>query len=214
MEGNILELGCGGGQSAAALAARGHRVTGIELTPTLAAHARHLAEILEDEGDTTGALKIINADFYTADVAGPFDAVVYWDGFGIGSDEDQRLLLGRIAAWLADAGGAALIDIYQPTYWQRMDGRAMQFGDVCRRYAWDASGRMLDTWWPGDREDEAVTQSLACYTPDALRWLIKPTGLQLDAIDHGGGFDADGNWCDVMPELDDAMTWRATLRCV
>ncbi|MFN5457566.1 MAG: hypothetical protein ACK5BX_41150, partial [Bradyrhizobium sp.] len=34
---------------------------------------------------------------YTIELAGRFDVVCYWDGFGIGSDADHRRLLRRIA---------------------------------------------------------------------------------------------------------------------
>jgi len=49
---------------------------------------------------------------YDVDIGGPFDAVCYWDGFGIGDDQDQRRLLRRIAGWLAPDGRA--LDACEP----------------------------------------------------------------------------------------------------
>ena len=82
----VLELGAGGGQSAAATADLGHSVLGVELVAGAAANARYLAS-----QPRKGTLEVVQGDFY----------------------EDQRRLLTRISGWLK-VGGCALIDIYTP----------------------------------------------------------------------------------------------------
>jgi len=170
----ILELGCGGGQSAVALAELGHEVVGIDLLPAAIQHARAL-------GARTPGVSVawVEADFYHFDPLGDFDVVCSFDGFGVGTDADQRRLLKRVASWLRPTG-CAFIDIYNPSYWEQQAGKAMSWRDVSRRYDYDREGsRMLDTWWPAGHPELAVTQSLRCYAPEELRSLIDGTGLSL-----------------------------------
>jgi SAM-dependent methyltransferase len=93
--GRLLELGAGGGQNAAAVADLGYSVVAIELVPSGVKNAQKLAS-----QPRKGQLRVIEGDFYKVEFPDPFDIGCYWDGFGIGSDEDQRRLLKRIASWL------------------------------------------------------------------------------------------------------------------
>src|SRR5262245_40060793 len=72
----VLELGAGGGQAAAAAADLGHTVVALDLSPAALAHARRLAA-----ERPSGALTVVEGDFYAVELAGPFDVVCYWDGF-------------------------------------------------------------------------------------------------------------------------------------
>ena len=191
----ILELGAGGGQVAAAMAELGHEVVAVEQAPTLAAHIQKLAATLPD-----GQLSVVQGDFYQVDLTGPFDVVCYYDGFGIGSDADQRRLLQRIAGWLTP-NGSALIEIGTPWYIASVDGRGWRVGQAERRYNFDADGcRWLDTWWPIGQPEQAVQQSTRCYSPADLRLLIEPTGLQLQHVKPGGTMDWEqGKWLPSVP---------------
>jgi SAM-dependent methyltransferase len=202
----VLELGAGGGQCAAAAADLGHDVVAVELVADLAANARRLAV-----QPRTGALEVIQADFYTVELVGPFDVICYWDGFGVGSDADQRRLLLRIAGWLAPSG-CALVDVNTPWFWAYAAGREMQHGSATRRYEFDAEGcRMLDHWWPTSDPSQRVVQSLRCYAPADLRLLLEETGLVLAAIEPGGAVDHErGAWIERAP-LGQAMQYLAKL---
>ena len=137
--GRLLDLGAGGGQNAAAAADLGYSVVAVELVPSVIGHARELAS-----QPRKGQLEVIEGDFYEVELPTPFDIVCYWDGFGIGPDEDQHRLLGRVATWLRPTG-FALVEVYTPWFWARAAGRQMQFGEVMRRYDFDAQNRrMLD----------------------------------------------------------------------
>jgi SAM-dependent methyltransferase len=206
----VLELGCGGGQVARAIANRGHTVVAVDLNEDAIEHARRLAA-----GHATakrpGRMAVLHSDFYTVELEGSFDIVCYFDGFGIGSDEDQRRLLRRIAGWLVP-GGRALIEIYTPWYWAGVAGRTMAWADTSRRYDYDtAAKRMLDTWWPTNDPSAAVTQSLACYAPDALRTLLEPTGLTLVNVRPGGAYDHDAGVYRESAPLGEAMQYIAVL---
>ncbi len=150
-------------------------------------------------------------DFYAVSVPGPFDVVCYWDGFGVGSDADQRRLLARIASWLG-RDGCALIDIYTPWYWARMTGRQWAVGTALRRHDFDADGcRMLDRWWPVGEEQRAVTQSLRCYAPADLRLVLEGTGLRLTVVEPGGAVDDNTGRYQKRVPLATAMMYRAKL---
>lgn len=204
--GRVLELGAGGGQNAAALADLGYSVTAAEVVPSVAQNALELAA-----QPRKGQLRVIVGDFYEVELPDRYDIVCYWDGFGVGSDDDQRRLLRRIAGWLVP-GGFALIEVYTPWYWSGMAGRETQFGGVCRRYGFDADGsRMLDTWWPVGREAEAVSQSLRCYSPADLQLLLKDTGLSLESVEPRGAYDpARDRFVEDAP-LEEAMQYLTRL---
>ncbi len=91
----ILELGAGGGQFSVAACQLNHKVTAVEIEPDFVAHMRHLSKHWNPEN-----LMVINADFNTVELEGNFDLICYWDGFGMGSDSDQRTLLKKISSWL------------------------------------------------------------------------------------------------------------------
>lgn len=203
----VLELGAGGGQTAAAMAEAGHMVVAVELVPELAALARARAGDSADQG----SVRVIQGDFYEIQLEGDFDVVCYWDGFGIGADEDQRRLLRRIRGWLR-TGGKGLVDVYTPWHAAQSAGRSGRVGDAERRYGFDAAGcRWLDTWWPEGRPDEAVTQSLRCYSPADLGLLCEPTELRIERVIPGGVFDWEARrWIDEAP-LEQAMSYLAVL---
>jgi SAM-dependent methyltransferase len=205
--GSVLELGAGGDLSALAAAQRGHDITAVELVARAAAHARSL---IPDA--TPGTVRIIEGSFYTIELPEQFDVVCYWDGFGVGTDEDQQTLLRRIAAWLKPSG-VALIDINTPWYWAQAAGRRMTTSTFMREYGFDADGcRMLDHWWSPQHEDQRVTQSLRCYSPQDLRLLLRGTGLRLAQIAPGDAVDYEANSYTPNVSLEPAMQYCAHLR--
>lgn len=205
----VLELGCGGGRVAWAIADRGHHVVAIDLNPRAIEQARRLASARTDE-----RMAVIQSDFYTIDLDDRFNVVCVFDGFGVDQDEDQRRLLNRIARWLVP-DGRALVEVYTPWYWAKVAGRSMEWENVARRYDYDPdSNRMLDTWWPTDNPSAAATQSLRCYTPNELRCLLESTGLEIARIRPGGAYDHDAGIYRKQVPLEEAMQYVATLERV
>lgn len=235
----ILELGSGGGQMAVALAERGHQVTGIERDAGSVANARTLAAALAGApADTTseelplcrhggrretpvsriaqgpscsGRVAFLEGDFYTVEPPGPFDLVLYLDGFGIGSDDDQRRLLRRAAGWTTPAG-QALIEIYAPWFWAAMAGNRLVIEQAEREYGFDPRGcRMLDTWWHRHQPGRRVTQSLRCYSPADLDLLLEGTGWRLTDVVPGGAVDLPNHVYHRRVPLARAMQYLACL---
>lgn len=187
--GRVLELGAGYGATATATARAGHAVTAVEISDR-ADFAAGLA------GEAApGSLTIIKGDFFTVRPEGQFDAVSYWDGFGVGSDADQRRLLRRIAGDWLRPGGVALIDVYNPIVWARWHGdveERLPRPDVGyehhlhERVTFDpVTCTATDTWWDADAPDDKISQRLRCYTPADLELLVDGTGLTLSTIEAG-----------------------------
>ena len=204
--GRVLELGAGGGQTCAALADLGFHATALELLPLPIAQAQTFAEEAR-----MGTMTVIAGDFYDVDPESDFDLVGYWDGFGVGTDEDQRRLLKRIAAWLKPEG-CALIEVGTPWYWVNAAGQGWQVGQALRRYGFDpVECRMLDTWWPIDDESQAITQSIRCYSPADFKLLLQGTGLKLQSFTPTGAVDYQAKTYREQAPLEEAMGYVAIL---
>ncbi|QWF83271.1 hypothetical protein HUW46_06711 [Amycolatopsis sp. CA-230715] len=181
----VLELGSGYGTTAVAAASAGYAVTAVELSD----RANATGELAKDVG--SGSLVVHQADFYTVDLPGPFDTVCYWNGFGIGSDADQRRLLTRIASWLRP-GGAALVDVFNPFVWASWHGdeehlepdpAAGYHHELRERTTFDpVTCTATDTWWDTADPGRVLSQHLRCYTPADLALLLTGTGLALSGV--------------------------------
>jgi hypothetical protein len=136
------------------------------------------------------------ADFYTVELDGRFDVICCWEVFGLGSDADQRRLLRRMAQeWLAP-GGCVLLDVYSPAKPARDAGREIRLPplagvpgsvEMIERCHFDpVHSRWIDEWAPVAAPDQALAQTLRCYTPADLLLLLEGTGLALRLIEVDG----------------------------
>jgi SAM-dependent methyltransferase len=213
----VLELGPGYGTTAAAMALAGHQVTAVEISDRADRAAGFAAKTM------AGTLTVIKDDFYAVRLADSFDVVCYWNGFGVGSDADQRRLLARIATEWLRPGGVALIDVSNPFVWAGWHGdEEHRTPDAARGYDYElfelttfdpVTCTATDTWWEASAPERRISQQLRCYTPADLRLLLGGTGLALTAITVGGRTvePVDGAG---LPELlqDDHHEYLAVLR--
>ena len=126
----VLELGAGNGLLARTLANYEKNITTVELVPEMVEFAEQFK---------TPNVTSLCGSFYEIDIKENFDLILYMDGFGVGTDDDQLRLLKRIYHWLEE-DGIALIDIYQPNYWKKTAGQEMKpLGDskISRVYGYD-----------------------------------------------------------------------------
>lgn len=199
----MLDIGAGRGDMAKALAEQGIEMTTLELVPDLVEFAKERSN---------GRVTSYCGDFYTFELPEVFDVVSYFDGFGIGSDEDQLRLLNRIRKWMKE-DGCALIDIYQPRYWQQVDGREMTVHAARRVYHYDEEAhRMLDSWWHSDHPEEKVTQSLRCYSLEEISDLCEQASLRIVGIFPGGAMDfEEWRYHDRVP-LHECLSYRVKVK--
>lgn len=202
-----LELGAGGGQFSVAASQKGYLVTAIEKEPEFVEHLQELS--LQSRCEN---LTIVQADFYTVALEGVFDLICYWDGFGIGSDNNQRCILQKISNWLSPVG-SAFLEIFTPWYWaNEAAGVRFDIGEATRQYGFDAEMcTMTDTWWLKENPATKITQRLRCYSPADLALLLEGSGLTIMEIFPGGKVDySTGSYTSDVP-LHQAMSYIARL---
>lgn len=221
----ILELGAGGGGTAAAMVDLGYTVVAVELSPVRAQFARDLAKSRPN-------LTVLEADFYSVDLQGRFDVVCYWDGFGVGRDDDQRRLLQRVSREWLDQTGAMLLDVFSPPFWASLAGQQERIETVSRlvdgdvqtvrldvpviaRYAFDRETcQFISEWWPEGREEEKIRESVRCYTSAAFVELLVGTGLVADVFEVAGKpFDPRDSSGDASALLTGNLSYRVRLKC-
>lgn len=201
---NILDLGAGGGQISLAMANLGYDVVGIELLPCLADYARKNAE------KSRGRLTIIEGDFYKLKLKKKFQLITYWDGFGIGADEDQRILLHRIKKWLPP-NGMALIEVYTPWYSGYFSEKEMKFRGIRRKFGFDFENCRWEDTWTKENGHKSIKQSLRCYSPADLKLLLGNNGLVIKKIIPCVGFDKEETLLYGKKSLAKAITYLVLL---
>ena len=187
--GEVLDLCCGPGRHSVAFAKHGGRVTGVDRSPFLLAHARRYASI---EGVD---VRWVEADMREFVEPGRFDlAVNLFTSFGYFDDPaDNARVLANVAASLAP-GGAFVMDIvgkevvarvFQQCGVQELpDGAVL----VQRRTVIDDWSRMENDWLV---IRNGAVQSLRLrhwvYSAIELRALLKAAGFS--RVDVFGGLD-------------------------
>jgi SAM-dependent methyltransferase len=192
---SILELGAGAGETTLVMANVGWDVSAVEFSPTRAEQAREAAMA------ASGSLTIIEADFYEVKLDERYDVVCYWDGFGVGSDTDQRRLLKRIAKDWLKPGGRVLIEVFSPWQWARVAGRVQNLdrNQPSHRYRQrrtsdfdPVNSCFIDIWTPIDdttgapNDSMTITQTIRCYSPADFLMLLEDTGMVADYAEVDG----------------------------
>jgi SAM-dependent methyltransferase len=116
----VLDLCCGNGRLALALAARGHEVVGVDRDAAMLAEARARAN-----GIVKGSAHFIQADMReVASVPGAFDAVInMWHSFGYFDAETNADILRQIHGKL-NPRGRFILDIFNPEWFAQQLGTA------------------------------------------------------------------------------------------
>ncbi|MBG9981208.1 class I SAM-dependent methyltransferase [Facklamia lactis] len=194
---SCLDLGASTGHVGQALAKSVQQVTTIELVPELVEKAKE---------HNPQNIRALTGSFYDLDLKEAFDLITYLDGFGLGNDDEQLLLLNRIKNWVADQG-VALIDIYNPDYWQKVKGQAMNFSEIKRVYDYENSTNcMIDRWTYPD--GKTYQQTLKCYTPDQIFELCRKAELHVLAYFPNGRMDYERICYIETASLSDCMSYR------
>jgi SAM-dependent methyltransferase len=102
-----LDIGCGVGRTCHGLAARGYRVTGIDVN----------AEALAVAQQRVPGARFLRLDQRrVAELAGPFDLVlILWHSLGFGSRADDEATIDGIAHVMRP-GGVFLLDLFHPEW--------------------------------------------------------------------------------------------------
>ncbi len=115
--------------------------------------------------------------------------IYYLDGFGVSTYEDQVLLLHNISKWLK-LYGLCVIEVYNPTYWKKVDGRSMKLSeDLLRKYSFDYKTNSFMDTWTSLSEKTSYTQVLQCYSPEEMKDMLGHTDMKIVSIHPGGAMD-------------------------
>lgn len=180
----ILELGGGAGEFAVLAANNKYTTTMIDIVAENVKKAKNLKEKHEARN-----LEIFQGDFYEINDLEKFDAICYWDGFGIGEDEDQVRLLNIMYKALKPKG-LAFIDFYPVGFWKQQQKKEFWFDkETGRGYDYDLeNNKMIDCWWTNSKLTQ-YCQYLKCYNTVEIEALIKQTPFTLKIIEPGERFN-------------------------
>lgn len=164
----VLDVGCGPGRHANALAARGVRVHGVDVS-------ERFVRLAADAAPELATFERLDARAMAFDAE--FDAVICLcqGAFGLmTSDGDDRTVLARIAAALRPGGRVALSVFsayFVLRHWENAEFDAATGVNHERTEIRDERGAVANvSLWTG------------CYTPRELRLLCELCGLRVDSI--------------------------------
>jgi SAM-dependent methyltransferase len=176
----VLDLCCGQGRHARALAGRGYRVTGVDANAAALAAARRVSD---------DPIVYLQHDMRRlAELTGTFDAIIcLWQSFGYFDAAGNADILRQISRKLRP-GGRLVLDIYHRGFFERNQGtrhyeRAGRAISETKRMDGDRLTVTLD--YGPDREPDRFEWRL--FSPDAIADLARQYGFEL--LLAGAGFD-------------------------
>jgi SAM-dependent methyltransferase len=184
---HVLDVPCGGGRIAIELAARGHEVTGVDLTERFVDHAQQVAK------QRGVSVRWQLRDMRDLPFESEFDAAVNYGGsFGYFSDDENRRFAS--AVWRAlKPSGALLIDMPAPEtifphFRERFWAEAGDFVVLAESRYDHETGRIEGDWTilAPDGRREKRHSSMRLYTYRELLDLLRTVGFA-----EVKGFDAE-----------------------
>lgn len=180
----LLDLACGSGVHGVRLGRQGLRVTGVDISPSLAAHANELAQEQEVEH-----VVFVEGDMRDAPCAETCDAVtILSQSFGFFDQEGNMAVLRAIHTALRP-GGRFLLDLNEPgdletprQRWSELDG-----GFLLTRSSYDPSTCVREaTFRYVDRQGRVnlaqEPERIRVYTLPELQRMLGEARLELEAV--------------------------------
>ena len=200
---NILELGCGRGFEAIELSGRGHSVTAIDIVKEMIEFADRLQIKYRTDVD------FICENILNYETNKTFDLICYFDGFGIFDDNGQKKLLNNIYNWLS-RDGLAVIDILNPVYWEKLNGKSLNYGNFSRVYYYDEkTNRMIDEWsLYEDGKIQKERQILRCYSLDEITEFCNSMEFKIIEVIPGGAMDYENNIYYENVDIDSCLNYQ------
>jgi len=182
----VLDLGCGPGLYASRLAAKGMKVTGVDISKRSLAYARKYAK----ENDLETEYRLLN--FFDIDYISKFDAVVQTHGeLGTFSDANRDALLLKIHRALKP-GGTLIFDVTAPksrtqessfNHWYILDGgfwRPDGHLVLEQSFNYPEDNVRVDQYIVVDDNDVTVYRTwLHDYTLPSIKPVLEKTGFQI-----------------------------------
>lgn len=171
-----LDLACGPGRHAIALARRGFDVTAVDLSPTLLRYAR-------GEAEAAGvSINFIQSDMRAIEFAGEFDlGVQLFSSFGYFEQRDDDMLVLRHMRRSLHAGGYYALDLMNRSWLENnlIAHSAREFDDI---------SVIEDRWIADDRVNKSIaiphdgrmmrfTESVRLFSPQQIDTMLREAGL-------------------------------------
>jgi SAM-dependent methyltransferase len=179
-----LDLACGSGVHGVRLGQLGIGVTGVDISPSLVAHANELVK----EAQVSGVAFVVG-DMREPPCASSFDAVtVLSQSFGLFGPEDDVAVLRAVRAALRP-GGRFLLDLNDPSDLEmtKRDWYVLDDGYMLSKVEYDPvtcirtnSFRFIDA--DGRVNVPNEPERIRIYSLPELRQMIASAGLTLDAV--------------------------------
>jgi SAM-dependent methyltransferase len=191
----ILDLGCGFGRHAVPLARRGYRLTGVDLSETMLAEARGLAQRAGVDVDWQ------RRDMRDLAGLGPFDACLcLYTVLGYFDDAENERVVRGVHAVLRP-GGRLLLDVTNPLAlirgWPGTVWRETSLGVARETSALDPLTSRLEathTLFRRDgRREELPPTDVRLYAPHEVRRLLAAAGFEVEQL-HGALRDKPFRW--------------------
>jgi SAM-dependent methyltransferase len=207
----VLDLGCGPGLYANALAASGASVTGVDFS-------RSSLDFARSEADSRGLeVDYRHGNYLDLEVPGTFDLVllIFGDFCPLGPDQ-RRSLLGRVKAWLRP-GGRFVLDVSSSALFETI-GESASYEEVpgggfwspgahfvfTRRFRYGTERAYLDRYLIVEpTRHRELFNWMQCYDPPALRAELEEAGWRIEATFGnvaGDPFDPAGHFFAVIAE--------------
>lgn len=181
----VLDLACGAGRHVMALARRGARVTGVDLSQALLGAAR---QKLRESGIKAS---LVRKDMRQLDYVGRFDGAMMWfTSFGyFPNKKDDKIVLRNLSAALKP-GGWWWIDLPHPD-WVRNnlvpESTRTEHGPhgkaTVSEKRWIANGRVKKKMLITDADGEKILyEDVRLYQPEEFAGMIKGAGLQAAGV--------------------------------
>lgn len=163
----VLDVGCGPGRHARALAERGIEVVGVDISP-------RFVELAADGAPAGASFQVGDARALTFDAE--FDAVISLcqGGFGLVREDDPSVLEGIVRA--LRPGGRVALTAFSAYF-------AVRFLEETDAFDANTGINVEQTTLKNPEGDEIPFElDTTCFTPRELRLLCAASGLEVDSI--------------------------------
>jgi SAM-dependent methyltransferase len=178
---HLLDIACGDGRHAKALAARGFCMTGLDMSPAMLALAK--------DGAASDNPRFVRADVLTLQDFGPYDGAYLWgNSFGYLPHAETLEFLNRVAAalelgarFIVESGTVAECLLPRLQLESDFEAKGIRF-EAKRCYAVEESALHIAYRISRGDDVESFTARQAVYTSGELVRMFAAAGLALDAL--------------------------------